>query len=166
MKFEDQVYYKQNYSATSILVFEAIGSFILTAGFLATSALDFSFACVLFGATLIAHPFSGAHLNPVVTLGHLVEGSLEMSYWPLYIIGQLVGSFLGGFFAWLGLGLIDSPVIVSANWYVIMLDIINEALGSFLFMTFVLIFTTSKTQPFKFNLLIFLALSFTFYVSR
>jgi len=77
-----------------------------------------------------------------------------------------VGSFLGGFFAWLGLGLIDSPVIISANWYVIMLDIINEALGSFLFMTFVLIFTTAKTQPIKFNLIIFLALSFTFYVAR
>ena len=39
--------------------------------------------------------FSGAHLNPAVTIGFAVEGSTEWSDVPKYLAGEFVGAFIG-----------------------------------------------------------------------
>nr|MBA2513647.1 aquaporin family protein [Solirubrobacterales bacterium] len=39
--------------------------------------------------------FSGAHINPAVTLGLAAIGSAEWSDVPAYIAGQFVGAFIG-----------------------------------------------------------------------
>jgi glycerol uptake facilitator protein len=44
--------------------------------------------------------FSGAHLNPAVTLGLAVEGSTEWSDVPTYIAGEFVGAFIGAALVW------------------------------------------------------------------
>ena len=45
--------------------------------------------------------FSGAHLNPAVTIGFAVEGSTEWSDVPEYLAGEFVGAFIGATLVWL-----------------------------------------------------------------
>lgn len=44
---------------------------------------------------LIAGPYSGAHLNPAVSVGLAVAGSFSWSMVPGYILAQLLGAFCG-----------------------------------------------------------------------
>jgi glycerol uptake facilitator protein len=44
--------------------------------------------------------FSGAHLNPAVTLGLAFQGSTEWSDVPAYIGGEFVGAFIGATLVW------------------------------------------------------------------
>ncbi|PAD35940.1 aquaporin [Terribacillus saccharophilus] len=39
--------------------------------------------------------FSGAHLNPAVTLGLAINGAIEWNVVPTYLAGEMVGAFLG-----------------------------------------------------------------------
>ncbi len=43
----------------------------------------------------IAGPVSGAHLNPVLSLGCAIAGTMEWAELPGYIIGQMLGGFTG-----------------------------------------------------------------------
>jgi glycerol uptake facilitator protein len=45
--------------------------------------------------------FSGAHLNPAVTLGFAIEGRTEWSDVPEYFAGEFVGAFIGATLVWL-----------------------------------------------------------------
>lgn len=45
--------------------------------------------------------FSGAHLNPAVTLGLAVIGKFDPSLVPTYLLAQLLGGFLGAILVWL-----------------------------------------------------------------
>ncbi len=53
---------------------------------------------VYLGAS-IADP-SGGHLNPAVTIMLAVNGSLEWSLVPYYLLGQILGAMVGAFLAW------------------------------------------------------------------
>jgi len=44
---------------------------------------------------------SGAHINPAVTVGLAAIGKFPWGDVPLYIIGQMIGGFLGGVIVWL-----------------------------------------------------------------
>ena len=44
--------------------------------------------------------FSGAHLNPAVTLGFATIGSTEWADVPKYIAGEFVGAFIGATLVW------------------------------------------------------------------
>ena len=45
--------------------------------------------------------FSGAHLNPAVTIGFWVAGTIDGSDVPAYIGGEFVGAFIGAVLVWL-----------------------------------------------------------------
>src|SRR5918911_1814759 len=45
--------------------------------------------------------FSGAFINPAVTLGFAVAGGLKWAVVPGYIIAQFLGAFVGGVIVWL-----------------------------------------------------------------
>jgi glycerol uptake facilitator protein len=45
--------------------------------------------------------FSGAHLNPAVTLGFAIEGTIEWGDVPEYLAGEFVGAFIGATLVWL-----------------------------------------------------------------
>lgn len=53
---------------------------------------------VFIGAS-VADP-TGGHLNPAVTIMLAVNGSLEWSLVPYYLLGQILGAMLGAFLAW------------------------------------------------------------------
>lgn len=44
---------------------------------------------------------SGAHLNPAVTIGLFVYGATPASEVPMYLIGEMVGAFIGAVLVWL-----------------------------------------------------------------
>jgi glycerol uptake facilitator protein len=52
-------------------------------------------------AAFAVGPFSGAHLNPALTIGLAVEGSTEWSDVPEYIAGEFVGAFIGAVLVYL-----------------------------------------------------------------
>mgnify|MGYP002813274421 FL=1 len=57
-----------------------------------------------FGVTIAVYAvgrFSGAHLNPAVTIAMASLGKLAWASVPVYIAGQLLGAFLGAAVVWL-----------------------------------------------------------------
>ncbi|AFL85034.1 permease, glycerol uptake facilitator [Belliella baltica DSM 15883] len=52
-------------------------------------------------AVVVAGPYSGAHLNPAVTVSLAVMGSFDWALVPGYIIAQMSGAFIGAFLCWL-----------------------------------------------------------------
>ncbi|WP_299315298.1 MIP/aquaporin family protein [uncultured Halomonas sp.] len=44
---------------------------------------------------------SGAHINPAVTLGLAVIGEFPWASVPVYVLGQLIGAFIGAVVVWL-----------------------------------------------------------------
>lgn len=69
------------------------GSSIVEKGSLPLGALG-AFLAVTLGVTLSAL-VTGGHINPMFTIGMLVNGNITLTSALLYISGQLVGGFLG-----------------------------------------------------------------------
>ncbi len=59
---------------------------------LITTAWGFAVFC----GVVVAGQFSGAHLNPAVTLGLATVGKFDWQLVPMYLLAQLSGAFTGG----------------------------------------------------------------------
>ncbi len=57
-------------------------------------------ALAVYTGVLVAGPYSGAHLNPAVTLSLAIGGLFEWSLVASYILAQLIGAMLGAFMVW------------------------------------------------------------------
>ncbi|WP_166967830.1 MIP/aquaporin family protein [Yeosuana marina] len=60
-----------------------------------------AWAFAVFVGVVVAGPYSGAHLNPAVTIGLAVAGKVAWSLVPEYIAGEMIGAMLGAFLVWL-----------------------------------------------------------------
>jgi glycerol uptake facilitator len=54
---------------------------------------------VMLGVFAVAQ-FSGAHLNPAVTLGFAVIGNTDWGDVPAYLAGEFIGAMIGAFLVW------------------------------------------------------------------
>jgi len=68
--------------------------------------ITMAWAFAVFAGVLVAGPFSGAHLNPAVTLGVFVNtaltgGTLDAALFVTYIAGEMVGAMIGAFLVFL-----------------------------------------------------------------
>ena len=63
--------------------------------------ITFGWAIGVFAGVYIAAPYSGAHLNPAVTLALCIAGKFEWSLLPFYMLSQLSGAMLGSLLVWL-----------------------------------------------------------------
>ena len=61
-----------------------------------TMAWGFAVMCGVF----IAGPYSGAHLNPALSLALAVSGSLAWEMLPGYVLAQMAGAFCGACLVW------------------------------------------------------------------
>lgn len=52
-------------------------------------------ALAVFIAVFVAAPYSGAHINPAVTLALAIKGSFPWEQVPIYVAGQMIGAMLG-----------------------------------------------------------------------
>jgi glycerol uptake facilitator protein len=62
--------------------------------------ITLGWAMAVFVAVYIAAPFSGAHLNPAVTVGLAVAEKFAWADVPMYIGAQLGGAFIGAVIMW------------------------------------------------------------------
>ncbi len=107
--------------------------------------ITLAWGCAVFVGVLVATPYSGAHLNPAVTVGLAVAGKFEWASVGPYIIAQCIGAALGSILVWLSYyqhyhatedtdaklaTFCNTPAISSPIW-----NMITEAIG-----TFVLVF--------------------------
>ena len=58
-------------------------------------------ALAVFVGVIVAGPYSGAHLNPAVTIGLAVAGKLSWTLVPEYIAGEMLGAMLGALLVWI-----------------------------------------------------------------
>jgi glycerol uptake facilitator protein len=103
--------------------------------------ITFGWAAGVFTGVLIAAPYSGAHLNPAVTLALVLVHKFSLSLMPLYICAQLLGAMCGAVLVWLAykkhFDATDDPDVklaifcTSPNirnyWY----NILTEVIGTF-----------------------------------
>ncbi|MCW5515084.1 MIP/aquaporin family protein [Muriicola sp. Z0-33] len=52
-------------------------------------------------AVVVAGPYSGAHINPAVTIALAVAGSFSWEAVPSYLLGQFIGAMIGALVVWL-----------------------------------------------------------------
>src|ERR1700712_1654634 len=55
----------------------------------------------VFVGVVVAGPYSGAHLNPAVTIGLAIAGKFAWASVPLYLAAQMLGALLGASLVWL-----------------------------------------------------------------
>jgi glycerol uptake facilitator len=63
--------------------------------------ITFGWGMAVMLAVFAVGQFSGAHLNPAVTLGFAFQGSTEWGDVPEYLGGEFVGAFIGATLVWL-----------------------------------------------------------------
>ncbi len=55
----------------------------------------------VFVGVVVAGPYSGAHLNPAVTIGLAIAGKFPWASVLSYIVAQMLGAFIGAILVWL-----------------------------------------------------------------
>lgn len=60
-----------------------------------------AWAFAVFVGVVVAGPYSGAHINPAVTLGLALAGSFDWAEVPAYLLAQLLGAMLGAAVVWI-----------------------------------------------------------------
>ncbi|MFB2118940.1 MIP/aquaporin family protein [Parapedobacter sp. 2B3] len=60
-----------------------------------------AWALGVFVGVVIAGPYSGAHLNPAVTLAMYIAGNIDSADALSYVLAQLIGAMGGAFMVWL-----------------------------------------------------------------
>lgn len=63
--------------------------------------IAWGWAMAVFVAVFTMAAFSGAHLNPAVSVGLAVAGKFEWARVPAYVVAQFLGAFIGSFLVWL-----------------------------------------------------------------
>ncbi|MCY3615041.1 MAG: aquaporin family protein [Bacteroidetes bacterium] len=63
--------------------------------------ISFGWGTAVFVAVFVVAGYSGAHINPAVTLGLALAGSFEWTSVPLYLTAQFLGGAVGAFLVWL-----------------------------------------------------------------
>lgn len=63
-------------------------------------AITTAWALAVFCGVVVAGPYSGAHLNPAVTIGLAAVGKFNWALAPGYILAQLAGAMVGSGLAW------------------------------------------------------------------
>jgi glycerol uptake facilitator protein len=57
--------------------------------------ITMAWGLAVFSGVVVAGPYSGAHLNPAVTLGLAIVGKTPWDQVPMYLVAQFLGAFIG-----------------------------------------------------------------------
>ncbi len=63
--------------------------------------ITFGWGMAVFVAVFATAGFSGAHINPAVTIGLAMAGKFSWGEVPVYVLGQFIGAALGAALVWL-----------------------------------------------------------------
>lgn len=111
-------------------------------------------ALAVFAGVVIAGPYSGAHLNPAVSIGLAVGGKFECAQVPGYILAQMAGAIAGAFLVWLmykeHFAATSNPRMKAAAFYTYpeikngTTNMITELLGTFILIFAIFYFTNAE----------------------
>ena len=107
-----------------------------------------AWALAVYVGVVVAGPYSGAHLNPAVTVGLALTGQFEWAMAPGYIIAQVLGAMIGVGIAWLfykdhydasdDAGLKAAPFGTSPAIRNLPLNFFSEVIGTFVLILVIL----------------------------
>jgi glycerol uptake facilitator protein len=112
--------------------------------------ITMAWGLAVFSGVVVAGPYSGAHLNPAVTLGLAIAGKTPWDQVPAYWVAQFIGAFIGATLVFLhyyphwaetedpALKLAvfcTGPAIRSPLW-----NLVSETIGTFVLMFVILMF--------------------------
>lgn len=110
-----------------------------------------AWALAVFVAVVVAAPYSGAHLNPIVTLGAAIAHKFAWNLVPYYVLSQIAGAMLGSFLVWLmykdHFDATDDPGLKAAPFATApairnnMSNLLSEVIGTFVLVFVIFYFT-------------------------
>nr|WP_276899562.1 MIP/aquaporin family protein [Pedobacter kyonggii] len=113
-----------------------------------------AWALAVFIGVVVAGPYSGAHLNPAVTLGLAIGKGFSWALVPFYIIAQLAGAMTGSFLVWLiykdhfdatdDQGLKAAPFATAPAIRNMSSNLISEIIGTFVLIFVIFYFTDAS----------------------
>lgn len=119
-------------------------------------AITTAWALAVFCGVVVAGPYSGAHLNPAVTIGLAAAGKFDWAMAPGFILAQLAGAMLGSGLAWLmyrhhfdmaeDSGLKRAPFCTDPAVRNFTTSVISEVLGTFVLIFVILYITGAKIE--------------------
>jgi len=119
-------------------------------------AIVTGWALAVFSGVVIAGPYSGAHLNPAVTIGLAAVGKFDWTMASGYILAQLGGAMLGSGLAWLMYrhhfemtddpGLKRAPFCTDPTVRNFTTSVISETLGTFVLIFVILYISGGKLE--------------------
>ncbi|WP_134089146.1 MIP/aquaporin family protein [Olivibacter sp. XZL3] len=111
-------------------------------------------ALAVFTAVVIAGPYSGAHLNPAVTLAMVITKSLSFIEAAQYVAAQFIGAMSGAFLVWLmyrdHFVATDDPALKQAVFCTspaiknLPTNLLSEIIGTFVLILAVFFFTDGE----------------------
>lgn len=118
-----------------------------------------AWALAVFTGVVIAGPYSGAHLNPAVTIGLAIAGKFSWGKVVSFVLAQLIGAMLGSFLVWLiykdhfaatkdpnlKLAAFSTSPAIKNNFS----NLISEVVGTFVLIFVIFHFTEGQLGPEK-----------------
>jgi glycerol uptake facilitator protein len=111
-------------------------------------------ALAVYVGVVFAGPYSGAHLNPAVTLGLAIAGQFAWSQVPAFMAAQVAGAMLGSFAVW---GMYKNHLDETPNVHLQLMtfctrpairkpamNILSEAIGTFVLIFIIFYFTKAE----------------------
>ncbi|WP_316796202.1 MIP/aquaporin family protein [Pedobacter agri] len=113
-----------------------------------------AWALAVFVGVVIAAPFSGAHLNPAVTIALAIAQKFNWIKVPYYILAQLCGAMVGSFLVWLmykdhfdateDKGLKAAPFATAPAIRNLKSNLFSEIIGTFVLIFVIFYFTNAE----------------------
>lgn len=116
-------------------------------------------ALAVFVGVVIAAPFSGAHINPAVTIALALAQKFSWAKVPVYILAQFMGAMLGSFLVWImyrdhyrqteDAGLKSATFCTAPAIRNNTSNLISEVVGTFVLIFVIFYFTNAEMGPDK-----------------
>jgi glycerol uptake facilitator protein len=116
-------------------------------------------ALAVFVGVVIAAPYSGAHLNPAVTLALAIVGKFSWTKVGMYLLAQLIGAMIGSFLVWLvymdHFKSTENPNLVLAVFSTspainnLLFNLLSEIVGTFVLVFVIFFFTNAEISGAK-----------------
>ncbi|KQN38672.1 permease [Pedobacter sp. Leaf41] len=113
-----------------------------------------AWALAVFVGVVIAAPFSGAHLNPAVTIALAIAQKFNWVKVPYYILAQLCGAIVGSFLVWVmykdhfdateDKGLKAAPFATAPAIRNLKSNLFSEIIGTFVLIFVIFYFTNAE----------------------
>lgn len=118
-----------------------------------------AWALAVFTAVVIAGPYSGAHLNPAVTLAMVLSTDLTWMEAGMFVLAQFLGAMIGSFIVWVmyydHFKITDNPGAKQAVFCTspairnLPINLVSEIVGTFVLIFAVFYFTEAEISDSK-----------------